>query len=237
MTPRLIAPAAAQAASAARAIVPARREPHRSSALVARALACRAARRRRQLPPAATGNVRGRPPRERARSRRDPRCVAAAALPAPPGAVPRGPGDDLGALGIAIGFPGVYYLLRRQRLGRSTTRGLLAIAAGAVLLLSGPVTLWKARRTRRKPSPDATSAGRSRRSWARSRRSRSSPSSSSRSRSPTATPTSAAPARSPDLGVPYETVTSRRATRSSSPPPTSPPRTAPRSSSSRDARR
>ena len=51
-----------------------------------------------------------------------------------------------GALGLAIGFPGAYYLLDGNASGAHYT-GLLAIVAGAVLLLSAPVTLWRARRT------------------------------------------------------------------------------------------
>jgi fermentation-respiration switch protein FrsA (DUF1100 family) len=52
----------------------------------------------------------------------------------------------LAAIGIAIGAPGAYYLLNGNASGDHYT-GLLAIAAGAVLLASGPVTLWKARRS------------------------------------------------------------------------------------------
>jgi hypothetical protein len=51
-----------------------------------------------------------------------------------------------GALGLAIGFPSAYLLLDGSASGDHYT-GLLAIGAGAALLLSGPVTLWKARRT------------------------------------------------------------------------------------------
>src|ERR671911_303259 len=52
----------------------------------------------------------------------------------------------MGAIGIAFGVPGAYYLLHGSASGDHYS-GLLAILAGAVLLLSGPVTLWKARRT------------------------------------------------------------------------------------------
>jgi hypothetical protein len=52
----------------------------------------------------------------------------------------------LGALAITVGVPGAYYLLDGGASGDHYT-GLLAIVAGVVLLLSGPVTLWKARRT------------------------------------------------------------------------------------------
>lgn len=53
-----------------------------------------------------------------------------------------------GVLGISVGVPGAYYLLKGEASGDDYT-GLLAIVAGAVLLLTGPVTLWKARRTDR----------------------------------------------------------------------------------------
>jgi uncharacterized protein len=52
----------------------------------------------------------------------------------------------LGAIGITFGVPGAYYLLNGSASGDHYS-GLLAIVGGAVLLLSGPVTLWKARRT------------------------------------------------------------------------------------------
>ena len=50
-----------------------------------------------------------------------------------------------GVLGIAIGVPGAYYLADGTASGDHYT-GLLAILAGAVLVLGAPVTLWKARR-------------------------------------------------------------------------------------------
>ena len=50
-----------------------------------------------------------------------------------------------GALAIAIGVPGAYYLLDGTASGDHYT-GLLSLAAGAVLLISGAVTLWQARR-------------------------------------------------------------------------------------------
>jgi len=50
-----------------------------------------------------------------------------------------------GVLGIAIGVPGAYYLADGTASGDHYT-GLLAILAGVVLVLGGPVTLWKARR-------------------------------------------------------------------------------------------
>jgi uncharacterized protein len=51
-----------------------------------------------------------------------------------------------GALGIAVGIPGAYYLLDGSASGAHWS-GPLAIAAGSVLLASGPVTLWRSRRT------------------------------------------------------------------------------------------
>jgi len=51
-----------------------------------------------------------------------------------------------GAIGVATGVPAVYYLLDGDATGDHYT-GLLAIAAGALILLTIPVTLWKARRT------------------------------------------------------------------------------------------
>jgi len=53
----------------------------------------------------------------------------------------------LGAIGITIGVPGAYYLLDGTASGDHYT-GLLALVASAMLLvIVGPVTLWKARRT------------------------------------------------------------------------------------------
>ena len=52
----------------------------------------------------------------------------------------------LGALGVAIGVPAVYYL-RNGGLEGDHYTGLLAGAAGVVLLLTGPVILWRNRRT------------------------------------------------------------------------------------------
>src|SRR5918999_496490 len=51
-----------------------------------------------------------------------------------------------GAIAITIGVPGAYYLLDGSASGDHYT-GLLAIVAGAVLLVTGPVTLWTTRRT------------------------------------------------------------------------------------------
>ena len=52
----------------------------------------------------------------------------------------------VGALGLAIGFPAAYYVLDGTASGAHYS-GLVAIAAGVVLILSGPVTLWKGRRS------------------------------------------------------------------------------------------
>jgi pimeloyl-ACP methyl ester carboxylesterase len=51
-----------------------------------------------------------------------------------------------GAIGITVGVPAVYHLLDGNASGDDYT-GVLAIVAGAVVLISGPVTLWKGRRT------------------------------------------------------------------------------------------
>jgi uncharacterized protein len=52
----------------------------------------------------------------------------------------------LGAIAITVGIPTVYYLVDGSASGDHFT-GLLALVAGAVLLVTGPITLWKARRT------------------------------------------------------------------------------------------
>ncbi len=52
----------------------------------------------------------------------------------------------LGALAITVGVPAVYYLLDGNASGDHYT-GLLALVAGAALLLIGPITLWNGRRT------------------------------------------------------------------------------------------
>jgi pimeloyl-ACP methyl ester carboxylesterase len=52
----------------------------------------------------------------------------------------------LGAIGITVGVPGAHYLMDGSASGDHYS-GLLTILAGAVLLASGMVTLWKARRS------------------------------------------------------------------------------------------
>ncbi len=74
--------------------------------------------------------------------------AAAAAYPHLPAAVRAATAMTFGALGLAIGFPGAYHLLHGGVSGDDYT-GLLALVAGGVLLVAGPMTLWKARRTGR----------------------------------------------------------------------------------------
>ena len=69
----------------------------------------------------------------------------AAAYPRLPAQLRAATAMTFGALGLALGFPGVYYLLDGSAEGSHYT-GPLAILAGSALLLGGPVTLWKARR-------------------------------------------------------------------------------------------
>ncbi len=52
----------------------------------------------------------------------------------------------VGAIAITFGVPGAYSLMHGSTSGDDYT-GLLAIGAGAVLLVGGAVTLWKARRS------------------------------------------------------------------------------------------
>ena len=56
----------------------------------------------------------------------------------------------LGALGVAIGTPAAYYLRHGTVEGDHYT-GLLALGAGAALVLTGPVILWRNRRPRGTP--------------------------------------------------------------------------------------
>ncbi|MGZ8769002.1 alpha/beta hydrolase [Aeromicrobium sp.] len=52
----------------------------------------------------------------------------------------------VGAIGILVGGPSAYYILKSSAEGNHFT-GPLAIAGGVVMLATGPVTAWKARRT------------------------------------------------------------------------------------------
>ena len=52
----------------------------------------------------------------------------------------------VGGLAIGMGFPGAYYMLEGSASG-SHYSGPATIAAGVALVLGGPVTLWKARRS------------------------------------------------------------------------------------------
>jgi len=52
----------------------------------------------------------------------------------------------LGAIAVTFGVPAAYYVMNHSASGDHYT-GLLSIAAGAALLVSGSVTLWRARRT------------------------------------------------------------------------------------------
>jgi hypothetical protein len=52
----------------------------------------------------------------------------------------------VGAIAVTLGVPGLFYLLTGRASGDHYT-GLLAIAGGAVLLATGPLTLWRGRRT------------------------------------------------------------------------------------------
>ena len=56
----------------------------------------------------------------------------------------------LGALGMVIGTPAAYYL-RHGAVEGDLYTGLLALVAGVVLLLAGPVILWRSRRTEGTP--------------------------------------------------------------------------------------
>jgi uncharacterized protein len=52
-----------------------------------------------------------------------------------------------GALGIAFGVPSAHWLLAGEASGDHYTTGVLTLAAGAVLLVAGPVVLWRSRRS------------------------------------------------------------------------------------------
>jgi dienelactone hydrolase len=71
-------------------------------------------------------------------------AVAAAAYPRLRAGIRAATAMTLGAVGIVFGAPGAYYLLDGNASGDHYT-GPLAILGGAVLLVIGPVTLWKAR--------------------------------------------------------------------------------------------
>ena len=73
-------------------------------------------------------------------------AVAAALYPRFRAGVRASLAGTLGGIGIAFGVPGAYYLLDGAASGDHYT-GLLSIVAGALLLLSAPVILWKARRS------------------------------------------------------------------------------------------
>ena len=70
----------------------------------------------------------------------------AAAYPRLPAAGRAATAMTVGGIAIGIGFPGAYYVLDGSASG-SHYSGIATIAAGVALVLVGPVTLWKARRT------------------------------------------------------------------------------------------
>jgi uncharacterized protein len=73
-------------------------------------------------------------------------AAAAAVLPRLRAGARAATAMTLGAVGITFGAPGAYYLQNGAAAGDHYS-GLLAIVAGAALLVSGSVTLWRARRT------------------------------------------------------------------------------------------
>ncbi len=73
-------------------------------------------------------------------------AFVAAVYPRLPAAGRAATAMTVGGLAIGIGFPGAYYVLDGSASGAHYS-GLVAIAAGVVLVLSGPVTLWKSRRS------------------------------------------------------------------------------------------
>ena len=73
-------------------------------------------------------------------------ALIAAAYPRLPAAGRAATAMTVGGLAIGIGFPGAYYVLDGSASG-SHYSGLASIAAGVALVLVGPVTLWKARRS------------------------------------------------------------------------------------------
>jgi pimeloyl-ACP methyl ester carboxylesterase len=54
--------------------------------------------------------------------------------------------STLGAIGLGIGFPAAYHVYDGSASGDHWT-GLAAVAAGLVLLVTGPVVLWRSRKT------------------------------------------------------------------------------------------
>ena len=137
-----------------------------------------------------------------------------------------------GALGIATGLPGVYYLSHDAAQGDHWT-GLLAIAAGVVLILSAPVTLWRHRSHDESRLAPLSPPRRRRPSGSRSSRRSCSSSSCSRSATSTCTRTAAASSRTPSWASATRRFVSPRATASSSPATTSRRRTVPQSCSTR----
>ncbi len=73
-------------------------------------------------------------------------AFVAAVYPRLPAAGRAATAMTVGGVAIGIGFPGAYYALDGSASGAHYS-GLVAIAAGVVLVLSGPVTLWKSRRS------------------------------------------------------------------------------------------
>ena len=71
--------------------------------------------------------------------------VVAAAYPHLPAALRAAAAMTFGAIGLAIGFPAAHHLVHDGVSGADYT-GLVAFAAGGVLLVSGPMTLWRKRR-------------------------------------------------------------------------------------------
>jgi uncharacterized protein len=72
-------------------------------------------------------------------------AAVAAAYPRLPAWLRATAAMTFGALGVAIAVPSIYYLLDGSAEGAHFT-GLLALAGGVTLLVTGPVTLWRTRR-------------------------------------------------------------------------------------------
>ena len=73
-------------------------------------------------------------------------ALIAAVYPRLPAAGRAATAMTVGGLAIGIGFPGAYYMLDGSASGAHYS-GLVAISAGVALVLGGPVTLWRARRS------------------------------------------------------------------------------------------